>query len=328
MKTIRLFDQFDRVHDYLRISLTEKCNLRCSYCMPEEGVALTHKTQLMTREEINGLAGIFTGLGVKKIRVTGGEPLVRKDIGGILDDLSQLPVELTLTTNAVLVDRFIDTLKNAGIRSLNISLDTLKRDKFRTLAKRDDFNRVRSNIDLLLAAGFHVKINVVVIKAVNTDEILDFVAWSDSAPVHIRFIEFMPFDGNQWAWEKIYAYSEILEQISGRFAIEKLKDHRHATAKAYRVKGAAGTFAVISSMTHHFCNSCNRLRLTADGKLKNCLFSKEETDLLSPYRSGEDIKPLIIDTLRKKAYKHGGIDAPDQLADPLHSGRSMIRIGG
>jgi cyclic pyranopterin phosphate synthase len=206
----------------------------------------------------------------------------------------------------------------------------LKKEKFKEITKRDNFDQVMENINLLIAEGFRIKINVVLMRGQNEEEVIDFIEWTKNKNIHVRFIEFMPFDGNQWRWDRIISYSQILETVKSRFSIQKLKDAKHATTKAFRVDGFQGTFAVISSMTNHFCGTCNRLRLTADGKMKNCLFSNNEVDLLTPYRKGIDIKPLIFDCVKKKNARHGGIAELETL-DPNGSEmseRSMILIGG
>ena len=325
-----LEDNYNRLHNYLRISLTERCNLRCTYCMPEEGVNLTPNSMILTRNEIFEIAKTFVELGVTKIRLTGGEPLVRKDVAEIMKDLGTLPVSLTMTSNGVIIDRFLRAMEESGIRSLNLSLDTLDKERFKAITKRDDFGKVMSNINLLMEHEFHVKINVVLMKGTNDDEIPDFVEWTKDRGIHVRFIEFMPFDGNDWRWERIFPYREILETIQSKYDIAKLKDKQHATSKAFQVNGFKGTFAIISSMTNHFCSTCNRLRLTADGKMKNCLFSNDEVDLLTPFRDGEDIKPLIFDCLKRKLPRHGGIKELDKLTldSSQISDRSMILIGG
>lgn len=323
-------DSLGRIHDYLRISLTEKCNLRCTYCMPSEGVKLSPEHHLLTSHELYEIAKIFVELGINKIRLTGGEPLVRKDVGEIMLKLSSLPVKLTITTNAVLVDKYINNLITTGIKSINVSLDTLRKDRFLQITKRDSFQKVYSNINLLLKHGFHVKVNVVLIKDFNGDEITDFIEWTKEVDIHIRFIEFMPFDGNNWQWNKIISYKEILEKIQTHYSIIKLQDKKNDTTKAFQAVGYTGTFAVISSMTNHFCNTCNRLRLTANGKLKNCLFSNNEVDLLTPFREGIDIKPIIQHCLMMKKAKHGGITQLEKLSSNVNqmSERSMILIGG
>lgn len=330
-----LKDGFGRIHDYLRISLLDKCNFNCLYCLPhsphnKNGFHAKAESALMTAGEIEIFAKAFVKLGVSKIRLTGGEPLVRKDAADIIHLLSQLPVELALTTNGFYADRFIDTFKNAGMKSINVSLDSMHPETFLKLTGRNDFEKVFRNIGLLIENNFHVKVNMVVMNGWNAHEVLDFVSWTKTIPVHIRFIEFMPFPGNHWQPEKLITYKEILENISAAFpGVEKLNDDVHDTAKKFRVKDHAGTFAVISTMSEPFCGNCNRMRLTADGKMRNCLFSKTEIDLLSALRSGKNIEPLIHECLMGKHAMLGG-HQEEHWAE-LHSAskeRSMLAIGG
>jgi cyclic pyranopterin phosphate synthase len=276
------------------------------------------------------LAKTFVGLGVKKIRLTGGEPLVRKEFPEILQRLSKLPVELTMTTNGILVHKQIDLMKEAGLRSINVSLDSLNRATFHKLTKRDQFQQVWDNILLLLDHGFRVKINAVALAGIIEEEILDFVKITENLPLHVRFIEFMPFQGNHWNSEKVVTAKQMLEIVSGSFPIAKLQDEPHATAKKYQVPGFKGTFAFITTMSEHFCGDCNRMRLTADGKMKNCLFGKEEMDLLGALRRGQEIESLIFESLRRKHAMLGGQFSPDYLkakAEEIEN-RSMIKIGG
>ncbi len=325
-----IIDNYNRVHNYLRISLTDNCNLRCFYCMPEEEYVFTPASQLMQVDEIEKLAKIFVENGVNKIRLTGGEPLVRKDAADIILALSKLPVTLTLTTNGTRLHEFVDVLQKANVRSLNISLDTLQAEKFQLVTRRNQFDVVMKNIQLLLDKNFHVKINVVAMKGFNDNEINDFIAWTKDAPVHVRFIEFMPFSGNRWTSNKVFTMQEILNVVEEKYAYIRLKDEKHDTAKKYMVPGHAGTFAIISTMSANFCGDCNRMRLTADGKMKNCLFSKEETDLLSALRKDEEILPLIQQSIYAKAKELGGQFTPDFEhihADDINN-RSMITIGG
>ena len=323
-------DSYNRVHNYLRISLTDNCNMRCFYCMPEEDYDFTPATRLMQLSEIEALARIFVSEGVTKIRLTGGEPLVRKDAAAVILALSKLPVQLTLTTNGTRLHQFTDVLKEAGIRSLNISLDTLQAEKFLLVTRRDQFGEVWNNIQLLLEKGFHVKVNVVVMKGLNDHEINDFIAWTRDTPVHVRFIEFMPFSGNRWTSNKVVTLQQMLDTAAERFDFIPLVGEKHDTAKKFTVPGHAGTFSVISTMSAHFCGDCNRMRLTADGKLKNCLFSNGETDLLTPLRNGENVLPLIHESIRNKARQLGGQFTDDFMqlhVEDIHN-RSMITIGG
>jgi len=319
----RLVDSFGRVHDYLRISLTDNCNLRCTYCMPHEDMVFTPIAKLMSANEIFEIAKTFVELGVTKIRLTGGEPLVRKDARSILKQLSTLPVSLTITTNATQVHHFIDDFIEAKISSVNVSLDTFNKEKYLKITRRNNFDVVLSNIHLLVKNNFHVKVNTVVMNGVNDDELLDFVAFTKYNPVHVRFIEFMPFKGNDWQRNKVFSYKQMLDVIEEKYVIEKLVDEKHATAKKYKVQNFAGTFAFINTVTLPFCGDCNRLRLTADGKMKNCLFSKGEIDLLQHHRNGLDIRELIHNSIRNKKAQTGGQD----FSLPTEN-RSMIAIGG
>ena len=325
-----ILDSFGRNHNYLRISLTDNCNLRCFYCMPEEEYEFTPASRLMQADEIEAISKIFVAQGVNKIRLTGGEPLVRKDAGKIILSLSKLPVKLTLTTNGTRVHEFIALLKEANIQTLNISLDTLQSDRFMLLTRRDQFKLVYDNIQLLIRNGFQVKVNVVVMKGMNDGEINDFIEWTKDTPIQIRFIEFMPFSGNRWTSNKVFTWQEILDLVQTKYPIVRLDDEIHDTAKKYTVPGHAGSFAVISTMTSPFCSGCNRMRLTADGKMKNCLFSKEETDLLTAFRKGEDILPLIQKSIASKAKELGGQFTADfeQVHAEEIQNRSMITIGG
>lgn len=325
-----LKDNFNRVHDYLRISLTDKCDLRCFYCMPDEEYQFTPTSNLMSSDEIESIVKIFVQQGVKKIRLTGGEPLVRKDAAEILARISQFDIELTLTTNGTQLHNFVEVIKESGIQSLNISLDTLQKDRFQLMTKRDVFDRVKSNIDLMLAHSIAVKMNVVLIKGVNDDEINDFIRLTETKPIHVRFIEFMPFDGNRWNSSKVVKLSEILETVSSEFDIIPLERSQHETAKKFRIAGHQGTFAVISTMSAPFCGDCNRIRLTADGKMKNCLFSTSETDLLTPFRQGEDILDKILHNISIKKEALGGqfTTAIEKIEASQLQNRSMISIGG
>ena len=330
---LTLTDGFGRKHDYLRISLTERCNLRCFYCMPPEGIPLRDKSHFMTTEEILQISTIFTQMGIKKIRLTGGELLVRKNAHEIITELGKLGVELAITSNGILVDQFIDTFKKAGIRSVNISLDSLKPERQERISRRNYFDKIFNNIHLLLKEGFHVKVNTVVMEKINEDELVDFVELTKDQPLHVRFIEFMPFHGNNWNWANGVGFDKIMEHLFshyGRETIIKQKDRPNDTAKCYAIEGHQGNFGIIGSVTNPFCATCNRIRITADGKMKNCLFSLSETDLLSPLRAGENIQPLIFESIRSKKAKRGGLDTLDDLDNPvlIKKNRSMVSIGG
>lgn len=334
MKTSQnIVDQFGRVHTYLRISLTERCNLRCFYCMPEEGIQLSEKSNVLTHEEIIVLAKEFVGLGVNKIRLTGGEPFVKKNIEKIIRELTDLPIQLGITTNGILLDKYIDLLKECHVKDINISLDTLNREKFNKITRRDYFDRVMSNIQLCIQEGFNVKVNAVLMKGENDDEIIDFIEFTKDQKVVFRFIEFMPFDGNKWDNSKVVTLDAILDQVKVKFKedqILKVKDHQNDTTKHYQIKGYEGTFGIISTVSNPFCDSCNRIRLTANGRIKNCLFSSTETDLLTPLRNGEEITPHILKSIYPKKKARGGMVANKDFYDNEQNtkNRAMISIGG
>jgi len=325
-----LLDSFNRVHNYLRISLTDHCNLRCFYCIPEEGYLFSKQDQLMKAEEIFTLSSVFVKLGVSKIRLTGGEPLVRKDFSAIYEKLASLPVDLHLTTNGVLIHEHIDILKKYGCKSINLSLDTLNADTFLLLTRRNLFQQVYDNMIQLVESGFRVKVNVVVMKGINEGEINEFIRLTKQLPIDIRFIEFMPFDGNLWVAAKVFTLSEILESIQTEFSFEVIPHEKHETAKRYNINGHKGSFSIISTMSQPFCGDCNRIRLTADGKLKNCLFSKSETDLRTPLREGKQVEDLILECIRQKSKMLGGqINVNyEELSPEEINNRSMISIGG
>lgn len=323
-------DSFGRIHDYLRISLTDNCNFRCFYCMPEENYDFIPAANLLQTGEIIQMAKIFVAEGVKKIRLTGGEPLVRKDAADIIRELGKLPVELTITTNGTRIREILPILITAGIKHVNISLDTLLSEKFKMITRRDAFHQVISNIELLLQHNIRVKINNVVVKGLNDDEIHNFIAWTKQSPIQVRFIEFMPFSGNQWSSNKVCSLKEILAAITQKYTILPVESSPHDTAKTYAIPGHRGSFAIISTMTAPFCSNCNRMRLTADGKFKNCLFSKAETDLLTPLRKGENILPLIKSSIQAKEKELGGQLNKnfEHLDSATIINRSMIGIGG
>lgn len=331
-KTI-LTDDFGRKHNYLRISLLEKCNLRCTYCMPADGIELSPKASLMTADEIFSIAQIFVENGVDKIRLTGGEPLLRKDFPEIASKLATLGVALSITTNGILIDRHIETLKRYGINKINLSLDTLIASKFHSVTLRNQFEKVVDNLHLLLNNDFKVKVNVVLMKGFNENEIVDFIKLTQHLPLSVRFIEFMPFAGNEWDRSKMISQNEILSELENAFSseeIEKLEDEKNFTARTYKIKGFQGDFGIISSITNPFCDGCNRIRLTANGKIKNCLFSNSETDLLTPFRNGESITNLISESIKSKKKVRAGMVTLEEIDDPkLHfDNRSMIAIGG
>ena len=328
-----LTDNFGRKHNYLRISLIEKCNLRCTYCMPAEGILLSPKSSLMTADEIFAIATVFVNNGVDKIRLTGGEPLLRKDFPEIIAQLASLETEISITTNGILIDKHIAILKQYKVKKINLSLDTLIPSKFETITLRNQFEKVIDNLHLLLNNDFKVKINVVLIKGFNDNEIIDFIRLTQHLPLSVRFIEFMPFAGNDWDKSKMVSKKEILTQVKNHFSaseIVQLQNEKNFTAREFKIKNYLGSFGIISSITNPFCDGCNRIRLTANGKIKNCLFSNSETDLLTPFRNGESLENLIAFALLNKKKIRAGMNTVDEVSNPIlnQDNRSMIAIGG
>ncbi|XP_073682986.1 molybdenum cofactor biosynthesis protein 1 isoform X1 [Garra rufa] len=322
-------DSFGRRHNYLRISLTEKCNLRCQYCMPQEGVTLTPRSQLLTAEELLMLAGLFVREGVNKIRLTGGEPLIRPDVLHIIAELRKLEglKTIAVTTNGMNLTRLLPSLKKAGIDLLNISLDTLVPAKFEFIARRKGFHKVMEGIEKAIEMGYNpVKVNCVVMRGLNEDELIDFVSLTERKPLDVRFIEYMPFDGNRWNFKMMVSYQEMLHCIKQKWPnLETVPGEETDTAKAFRVPGFRGKLGFITSMSDNFCGSCNRLRITADGNLKVCLFGNSEVSLRDFLRSGateEELLHIIGAAVRRKKKQHAGMFSISQMKN-----RPMILIG-
>jgi molybdenum cofactor biosynthesis protein A len=327
-----LVDQHNRSHTYLRISLTEKCNLRCRYCMPEHGIPLQPHAALMQANEVYEIARQFVAMGVNKIRLTGGEPLVRKDFKNILLHLADLPVELAISTNGVLLHHYFDLFAQVGLRKVNISIDSLQEEKFERITRRNQFALVMKNMEEAIARGFRVKVNVVLMKGFNDDEITDFIAFTRHRKVSLRFIEFMPFQGNNWQSDKLVSLQEIMDAARATYGsdVMRISDEKNDTSKNYKIRGFQGSWGVISTVTAPFCSDCNRMRLTANGRMKNCLFSNNEVDLLGALRNKQNIEPLVVQCVGLKKAVRAGMDSPQKIADQsLHQkNRSMTSIGG
>ncbi|XP_020290407.1 molybdenum cofactor biosynthesis protein 1 isoform X2 [Pseudomyrmex gracilis] len=326
-----LTDTFGRKHTYLRISVTERCNLRCTYCMPAEGVKLTKKENILRTDEIIQIADLFVKEGVRKIRLTGGEPTVRKDIVDIVERLKQLREleQVAITTNGLTLTRQLPALQRAGLDALNISLDTLKEERFEVFTRRKGWARVMASIDLAVQLGYNpVKVNCVVMRGRNDDEIIDFVDFTRDRPIDVRFIEYMPFQGNEWKENKMVSFDEMKKLIRKKYPdFQALSNSQpNDTSKAYHVPGFVGQIGFITSMSQHFCDSCNRLRITADGNLKVCLFGKDEVSLRDALRGGvseDDLKDLIRKAVLQKKKQHAGMFNLTQMEN-----RPMILIGG
>jgi len=324
-----LSDSFQRPINYLRISVTDRCNLRCIYCMPSEGVALAPHSQILSYEEIKNVATAATELGISKIRLTGGEPLIRLGIVGLVKMLADIKGidDLSLTTNAILLEQYAAELKEAGLKRVNISLDTLDKEKFEKITRIGTLEQTLAGIRSAHKARLEpVKINVVAMRGVNDDEIADFAKITRERSWHVRFIELMPFEGNQSANQWFMPRTEIEQLVRATGDLEPVFDQTgHGPAKYFRFAHAKGTVGFISSVTEHICMSCNRLRLTADGRLRPCLLSDNEIDMRVPLRSGasnDDLKKLIQQAVANKPKGH-----------ELSSGskpekRNMAQIGG
>ena len=307
-----LLDPYKRKINYLRISVTDRCNLRCRYCMPEEGIPLISHEEILTYEEMLRVVRVFAAQGISKVRLTGGEPLVRKGIVDFISRLSQIQQikDLSLTTNGILLKEFAQDLKQAGLKRINISLDSLKKERFLQITRRDDFERVWGGIEEALRVGLSpIKINMVAIQGLNDDEIESFARLTLHLPLTVRYIEYMPSgNGEDWKETDILTIPQIqrrLEKVGKLIPIPS--DQWDGPAKRFRIDGAIGEIGLIGAVSSHFCGECNRLRLTPDGKIRTCLFSDEEIDVREILRKGgsdQDLKERLLVALRKKPEKH------------------------
>lgn len=324
-----LVDTLKRRINYLRISITDRCNLRCVYCTPAQPFNRLAHRSILRYEEILRIAKVATGLGITKMRVTGGEPLVRNGCIDFLDRLREIPgiADLSLTTNGILLEKQLDRLARIGIRRLNISLDTLDACKYKKITGHDAFAHVWSAIRAALDKGFSpIKINVVAMSGINSDELEGLAALTFEFPFHVRFIERMPFSGLETDGSPPLLEEGIRLKLAPLGTLEPVHpDRNDGPAKRYRLEGAIGEIGFISAMSHHFCSACNRLRLTADGRLRGCLFSDAMIDIKTPLRSGasdDDIAALLIEAIRTKPSRH------HLLTDPGSVRRKMYSIGG
>jgi GTP 3',8-cyclase len=327
----RLTDMFSRSISYLRISLTDHCNLRCLYCTPQEGRVKLASEDLLRYEEILRVVRLAVSLGIEKVRLTGGEPLVRREVLTFIKALGQIPglTDIRLTTNGVLLADHAEALQKAGISKLNISLDTLRPERFHQITGVDAFARVWAGISKARELGFSpIKLNIVALKGINDDEFIDFARLTLTEPLQIRFIEFMPIGASSfWDKGKFISSQEILELLKPLGPLEPVEAKRmDGPARIFRFADAAGSVGFISPISHHFCDRCNRLRLTSEGRLRSCLLSDKETDLREMLRCGasdEELKELIVATILDKPKGHA-ISAVD--GGNCHG--QMSRIGG
>ena len=328
-----LLDRYNRLHDNLRLSVTDRCNIRCFYCMPEKGVEFVPRAEILSFEEIERVARIAVGLGVRKLRVTGGEPLVRKGLHVLIRKLVEMPgvEDVALTTNGVLLAEQAEALFDAGLRRLNIHLDTLDRARFEQITRRDELGRVLAGIDAAQRLGFGpIKINAVAVKGLVEPDIVPMARFGRERGIEIRYIEFMPLDAqNLWDRSKVLLADDILALLSeGVGALDPVADpDPRAPALEYRFRDGGGRVGFIASVSRPFCLNCNRIRLTADGKLRYCLFAIDETDVRDLLRGGaadEEIAGVIRATVRAKWLGHE-INQGERFVPPP---RPMYAIGG
>jgi len=327
-----LIDTFDRIHDNLRISVTDRCNIRCFYCMPEDGVKYMPREEILTFEEIERFVHVAVSLGVTKLRVTGGEPLVRKDLPVLIRKLASIPgvKDLALTTNGVLLARHAEALYEAGLRRLNVHLDTLDRERFQRITRRDDLDQVLEGLETAQRLGFGpIKINAVAVKNLVEPDVVPLARYGREHGIEVRFIEFMPLDAQGlWARDSVLTASEIIETLSREIAplVEIPDRDPRAPATEYSFADGVGRVGFIASVSRPFCLNCNRIRLTSDGKLRYCLFAIEETDVKTLLRNGaldDEIAATIRATVHKKWIGHE-INTSHFVAPP----RPMYAIGG
>ncbi|MGI6514736.1 MAG: GTP 3',8-cyclase MoaA [Syntrophomonadaceae bacterium] len=326
-----MLDQLGREINYLRISVTDRCNLRCRYCMPPEGISLKEHRDILSFEEIEKVVRIGAELGITKIRLTGGEPLIRRNLADLVYAISRIDGidDVAITTNGILFPGLAAELKEAGLKRVNISLDTLQKDRYHYITRGGDITAAFNALETALAEGLEpVKVNTVLINGFNDDEILDFCRLAFERPLHIRFIEFMPVgEIKYWHCKSIIKNSDVFDIISKHYVLKPGKISRGSgPAKYFVLDGGRGSVGFISPMSNHFCSECNRLRLTADGKLRACLYGGKERDLKEALRNNlpdEEIRRIFVETVLSKPERHTMGDKPWGTRD-----RKMYQIGG
>ena len=325
-----LMDTHGRIHRDLRVSLTDRCSLRCSYCMPAEGLPWIPSSDILTTAELVRLVAIAVDLGIEQVRLTGGEPLLRPDVVEIVAAINALPnaPRISVTTNGLRLPSLAAPLADAGLERVNISLDTLRRDRFLAITRRDRLVDVLAGVTAAKVAGLApVKINAVLLRGVNDDEAVPMVRWALAQGVRLRFIEQLPLDAqHEWDRTQMITGAEILDRLSEAFTLEPVETRGSAPAEEFWIDGGPATVGVIASVTNPFCASCDRLRLTADGQLRSCLFAREESDIRTPLRAGADdaeIAERMRVCVAGKQPGHG-IDEPGF----LQPARPMSAIGG
>ena len=327
-----LIDKFGRKISYLRLAVTDRCNFRCQYCMPENGIDIVERKDLLTYKEMYRLTRILSELGVDKVRLTGGEPFVRKDFIGFLETLSfnKNLKEINITTNGALIEKHIPKLEAIGINAINLSIDSLKPERFHRITRRDAFAETYRTLEKLLDSSLKLKLNVVVIPGVNTDEITDFVELSKNKNLSVRFIEEMAFNGKgQKTGEELWNYDKIYNEITSRYdSVKAVKSKKSSTSRNFKVDGYRGTFGIIPAFTRTICSDCNRIRITATGMFKNCLFDDGVFNIRDFMRKGasdDEIRQIFIDTVHKKP-KNGFVAEANRNSRDITE--SMSTIGG
>ena len=327
----KLVDSFGRQISYLRLAVTDRCNLRCQYCMPAQGADIVQRKEHLTYKEMYRLTRVLSELGVNKVRLTGGEPFVRRDFTKFLEmlDFNDLLDEINITTNGALISQHIQTIEKLKVKSINLSLDTLKRDRFAKITRRDVFDEVMKTFKLIEDSSLNLKLNFVVQSGINTDELVDFVALTEHKNISVRFIEEMPFNGvGEKTTDEVWDYHKILKNIEGGFdSIEKLEDKKSSTSRNFKVPDFKGTFGIIPAFTRTICGDCNRIRITATGMFKNCLFDDgvfNVRDFLRKGASNDDLKELFLSVITKKP--KDGFEAEKNRGSKVNE--SMSSIGG
>jgi len=329
-----MIDNYNRKINYLRISVTDRCNLRCQYCRPKEGISLLGHEDILSYEEILRIVSVATELGITKVRVTGGEPLIRRGIIDFVRELSSISglKDISLTTNGLLLGEYAAPLYEAGIRRINISIDSLKEKKYAAITGGGDFRVLWQGIEAALKEGFYpIKLNTVVIKGVNDDEILDFAALSLKYPFQMRFIELMPIGQAGIQYEHRFLSNDILwERINRTYSLEPVDrgTETDGPARIFRIPGGMGEIGFISPISHHFCNACNRIRLTSDGHFRPCLLKDREIDLKTMLRQGcsdRELKEVLLGAISAKPQKHEIDPSENQVKKCV---KEMVSLGG
>lgn len=327
----RLVDNFGRQISYLRLAVTDRCNLRCQYCMPAHGIDIVDRKELLTFKEMYRLTRVLSELGVNKVRLTGGEPFVRKDFIGFLEmlDYNDLLDEINITTNGVLISKHIKRIEQLKVKSINLSIDSLNRERFAKITRRDQFDEVYKTLEMLEDSSINLKLNIVVQSGINTDEIVDFVALTEHKNIDVRFIEEMPFNGvGQKQIKEAWHYKKILEKIENQFSnVEKLIDKKSSTSKGFKIPSFKGKFGIIPAFTRTICSDCNRIRITSTGMFKNCLFDDgvfNMRDFIRKGASNDDLKEMFLSIIAKKL--KDGFVAEAQRKSSVSE--SMSTIGG